>query len=123
MDILIMNEQEMKPTPEVVNSLKHWFRMRRYVRRLIKNGRRSKPPLCMRMNDEIGEVWNVNHCALCVRVNEECNRCPLGKNNSRCTSENSAYMKVNYSATWAEWLAASGDMIRALWNCRYIPIG
>lgn len=110
------------PTPEVIASLKHWFRMRRFVRQLIREGKGSEYPLSTGMLLKIYEYWGGRYCALCIAV-DDCTLCPLWKNRNCCHNYKSAYNYVVFAKKWLHWLTASDGMIRALWDCRYIPIG
>jgi len=112
----------------VRESLKHWFRMRRWVRKVIKH-KYHKSVDDVIMNKDLGECWAANYCALCgeyisysfsygFSYGFSCFLCPLHLNGDGCLSKDSSWYVVNVSTTWVEWLSASNEMIKALWEIR-----
>ena len=110
----------------VRESLKHWFRMRRWVRK--------QDPIFFKnysvMEDKIGESWHSEYCELCniyfndlkysekYSEEESCTMCPLYKIGKCCWLIDSHWYNVAIAQTWGEWLENSNEMIMALWAVR-----
>lgn len=104
----------------VRESLKHWFRMRRWVR-LYKRRHSVQIPNVIVMENSIDECWSAINCALCIKYQDDdytCRCCPLYLNGDCCHDYGSAWRAVPDSETWTDWLKASNKMIKALWEVR-----
>ena len=108
----------MKVTKEEIRnaakeSLKHWKRMQRWVKKQPPENKVNK----FLMFQDIAEMWYGFSCALCNLFSGRCQchiqevECPI---NPWCLNELSAWRKVNEAITWNEWLRASEGMIKEL---------
>lgn len=114
----------------VRESLKHWFRIRGYLRTLPKSrstcdvwGKESITTFYAGMLRTIGELISSEYCALCNAYytnTTECSMCPLFRRDYWCLDSGSIYERVVASNNVAEWLENSKLMIKALWECRYL---
>jgi hypothetical protein len=102
----------------VEKSLKHWFRMRRWVRKQPKYNNIN----CWKMLEEISESPDGKFCALCKNYfkKRSCDCCPLYKfTRLSCGKDTlSPWMKANDAQDWGEWLKNSNEMIKDLWEIR-----
>lgn len=107
----------------VIESLKHWFRMRRWVREeILKRGMGDVSPTVRKMHEGIGEIWIGADCSLCQKYydfdTESCGKCPLFLKYG-CEKRGSPHDLVDESDTWNEWYENSKGMIKALWEVRH----
>ncbi len=91
-------------------SIAHWKRMIKWVKRQDPNGWASSNEMYYKLN----ETWGASACALCNIFNTinryHCQGCPI-KSDPRCCKE---YELVDDSNTWKEWLTNSKGMLKLL---------
>jgi hypothetical protein len=115
----------MNWTPEqeqaIRESIAHWDRMIAWAENQPVDGRRFRTA----MQDQIGESWYGEHCALCrefyVEQDDECESaegdvfecsdCPIVLGgNRKCMIYGSIWGNLDTCKTWGEWLTAAREM-------------
>ena len=114
---------------DIKKSLKHWFRMRKFVRSIIRNERENllpdMRPYSNILGSNIKETWFSVDCPLCYKYlhgENSCDNCPILVFDTYCNNESSIWKKINKSKTWIEWLENSNAMIYLLWKTRNYKI-
>lgn len=69
-------------------------------------------PEIRRMDAELGETPNAEHCALCKsHIKKKCKECPLAMVFSKCSDDNSVWQRITYARTWGQFVKAEDAMI------------
>jgi hypothetical protein len=94
----------------IKDSIKHWKRMRAWV----KKQKKSNVTDYYEMAKAIKETWTSGSCALCKFYEPNCKSCPLVKKHTGCGGEKTNWVKVDRSETWGEWYKNSTKMLKQL---------
>ena len=95
----------------IEESIKHWKRMIRWVKKQDKDDLVSQ----YTMGDDIKEVWSSSDCALCAIFEVNCSNCPLGIRYGSCGfGSKNAWIEVTQSDRWGEWLINAKVMLKQL---------
>ena len=91
-------------TKAIQESIEHWTRMIKWVKKQPKNDWTSRNYMELKIN----ESWFSDDCDLCKIYKDEyginCKKCPLHKSGNDCDNCKSIWRKIYDSNTWKEWL-------------------
>lgn len=96
----------------IKNSIKHWKRMRRWVKEVIDGGGGSDRSDGIIMRSYINETWSGSYCDLCSKYEHRCSKCPITEISVHCNI--GIWTRINTAYTWNEWYLNSTKMLKLL---------
>ena len=104
----------------IKESIQHWFRMRKFYRRLPESDKCLDPlDFEMSMRDTIDEVWYARSCPLCIEFLSfgiNCGDCPIAIKSTSCLYKKSIWSFVSDATNAKDWYTRSKKMVQLLWK-------